>query len=206
MPFAMGRAPGPSKFRQDTVVHRSRRCRGPRPLVAPAAAPRGGSTRIRPAGGVTAGRSAYGNDDRAVELHVGSDIRRNPLGLRRPPHTDLVALTLNIILIGLGCLLAAGSGLLWFRENPGRRLRWASPKPSWRSTVLYIAGMAAAVYGWSNLQVRHQWDTRWVVVAAVFPLSVIAGVIPRIVRRQQLRRSGTRPADPISAVGAPPAV
>ena len=137
---------------------------------------------------------------------MNTDIWHNPLGVRRPPHTDLVALTLNIILIGLGCLLAAGSGLLWFRENPGRRLRWASPKPSWWSTVLYIAGMAAAVYGWSNLQIRQHWDTRWVVVAAVLPLSVIAGVIPRIVRWQQLRRFGTQLTDPIGPVGVPPAV
>ena len=72
--------------------------------------------------------------------------------------------------------------------------------------MLYLAGMAFALYGWSNLQLTYHWDIRWAVVGAALPLSMIAGVVPRIVRWQQLRRSATQPADPTSPVEVPPAV
>ena len=63
-------------------------------------------------------------------------------------------MALYLTLIELGWLLAAGSGMLWLRENPGRRMR-DSPKPSWRSSTLLIAAVGAGAYGGSGLQTRY---------------------------------------------------
>ncbi len=102
-----------------------------------------------------------------------------------------MALYLN--LIGLGWLLAAASGMLWLRENPGRRMRRRdSPKPSWRSSTLLVAAVVAGAYGGSGLQVRYDWGW-WVVPAVYVPLFLIGIAAPILIRRWQLRHSATQP-------------
>ncbi len=97
----------------------------------------------------------------------------------RPPHTGRVALYLT--LIGLGWLLAAASGMLWLRENPGRRMRRRdSPKRSWRFNALYFAAIVLTAYGGSGIQRHQHSESFWIVVAvAVIPLVLLSVVIPR---------------------------
>lgn len=115
-------------------------------------------------------------------------------------------MALYLTLLGLGWLLAAGSGVLWFRKHPGRHLGWASPNRGWRSEALLVLAIAVAAYGGTNLQVHQHWDARWVAVAVMFPIGVFAGVLPRIVRWRQLRRPASQPAGLGGSAGIPPAV
>lgn len=118
-------------------------------------------------------------------------------------HPGRVAL--DIILIGLGWLLAGSSAVLRLRESPGLRPRHNSLKPSWRSNALLLAAIAVATYGGSAIQLRHQHWGFWVVLAVLLPLCVIAAGVPSAVRWLQLRGSTSRPARIDNAPRPPPA-
>lgn len=138
------------------------------------------------------------------EMYPITSIIGYPPGAPLSPHTDRV--TRDLILVGVSWLLAAGSGVLWLRENPGKRLqRRNSPKRSWRSTALFFAALAVAAYGGSGLQRREHWGI-WAVLAVVFSFSAITTGIPLAVRRWQLRRTTPQPAAIDSSAGIPPAV
>jgi len=113
--------------------------------------------------------------------------------------------TLDIILIGLGWLLAGGSAVLRLRENPGLRPRGNSVKPSRRFNALFFAASMLAAFGGSGIQHRHQhWGFFWVVLAVMLPLGLLASGVPWIVRRWQLRHSATQPAALDRSAEVPP--
>ncbi len=112
-------------------------------------------------------------------------------------------MALYLTLIELGWLLAAGSGMLWLRENPGRRMR-DSPKPSWRSSTLLVAAVGAGAYGGSGLQTRyHHWGW-WVVPAVYVPLFLIGIAAPILTRRWQVRHAAPQPVGLDSSAGTSP--
>jgi len=113
---------------------------------------------------------------------------------------------LYLTLIGLGWLLAAASGMLWLRENPGRRMRRRdSPKRSWRSNALYFAAIVLIAYGGSGIQRHQHSESFWIVVAvAVIPLVLLSVVIPLAVRWWQLRHSARQPSGLDSSAEVPP--
>jgi hypothetical protein len=120
-----------------------------------------------------------------------------------PPHTGRVALYLT--LIGLGWLLAVGSGTLWLRENPGRPMRRRdSPKRSWRSNALYFAAIMLTAYGGRGIQRHQHSESFWIVVAVVIPLVLLSAVIPSAVRWWQLRHSARQPSCLDSSAEVPP--
>lgn len=99
-------------------------------------------------------------------------------------------MALDLILIGLGWLLAAGSAVLWLRKYPGQRIGRGYPETRRGRPLdlLGLAGIAPGAYGGTGLQVRH--DGGWWVVPAVLVLLVLIGTAaPILIRRWQLRSS-----------------
>lgn len=116
-------------------------------------------------------------------------------------HTGRVAL--DIILIGIGWLLAGGSAVLRLRENPGLHPLGNSVKPSRRFNALFFAAIMLAAFGGSGIEHRQHWGF-WVVLAVMLPLGVISSGVPWAIRWWQLRRSPTQPANLDSSAGVPP--
>ena len=117
-------------------------------------------------------------------------------------------MALYITLIGLGWLLAAGSAVLWLRENPGQRLgRRNSPKTSWRSNALFFAAIVLTAYGGSGIQRHQHSESFWIVaVVTIIPLVLISAVIPSAARWWQLRRSTPQPSRLDGSPDIPPTV
>lgn len=110
---------------------------------------------------------------------------------------------MDIILIGLGWLLAAGSAVLWLRRYPGWTSTLKQSDRGWQSTTLLAAAVGAGAYAGSGLQTRYHWGW-WVVPAVYVPLFLIAAA-PILTQRWQLRHSTRQPDRLDTSAGVPPA-
>jgi len=114
-------------------------------------------------------------------------------------------MALDLTLIGLGWLLAAGSAVLWLRKYPGQRIGRGYPETRRGRPldVLGVAGFAPGAYGGTGLQNRYEWGW-WVVPAVYVPLFLIWTAAPILTRRWQLRHSTRQPGGLDSSAGMPP--